>query len=147
MLYYEDIELDKVFYLGNLTVSEAEVISFAKEWDPQPFHIDKEAAKNSVYGGLTASSLHIYALMGKLSTLNGPKISYVGGLSSQYAIPNPLRADSVISGKYWVEGKRVSKSRPTFGLIMQKCVLSDEDGNIVLDGSATAMVNRRPSER
>ena len=145
MLYYEDIPLNEVFDFGTIKVTKEEVIAFAKEWDPQPFHIDEEAAKHSIYGGLTASSIHIFALMGKLSTLNGPGISYVGSLSVTHTIPNPLRADSVLSGKYWVVEKRVSNSRPTVGLIKQRFVLSDEDGKVVLDVEGMAMVNRRPT--
>ena len=54
-LSYEDFEPGQVFELGSRTVSADEIVAFAREWDPQPFHVDPEAAADSVFGGLIAS--------------------------------------------------------------------------------------------
>ena len=57
-LHFEDFEPGQVYELGTRAVTESEIVAFAREWDPQPFHIDPEAAKESVFGGLIASGWH-----------------------------------------------------------------------------------------
>ena len=61
-LYFEDFEPGEVYELGTRTVTESEIVAFARQWDPQPFHIDPEAAKESVFGGLIASGWHTGAM-------------------------------------------------------------------------------------
>ena len=59
MQYFEDIELEQPIKGGSYELTESEIIEFAKKWDPLPFHIDKEAAEQTVYGGLIASGVHL----------------------------------------------------------------------------------------
>ncbi|MGH3131129.1 MAG: MaoC/PaaZ C-terminal domain-containing protein, partial [Gaiellaceae bacterium] len=65
-LYFEDFEPGRTFELGSRTVTEEEIVSFAREWDPQPFHVDAEAAAGSAFGGLIASGWHTGALWMRL---------------------------------------------------------------------------------
>ncbi len=58
--YFEDVELDRELEIGRHTPSRDEIVAFARQWDPQPFHVDEEAARSSVMGGLCASSCHTY---------------------------------------------------------------------------------------
>ena len=62
MEYFEDIELGVEHEVGRHTPSRDEIIRFARQWDPQPFHVDEEAARASVFGGLSASSCHTYSI-------------------------------------------------------------------------------------
>lgn len=64
--YYEDLELDEVYDAGGYTVTKEEAITFAEQFDPQPFHIDEEAARESMFGGLIASGLHTLCLSVRL---------------------------------------------------------------------------------
>ena len=66
MLYFEDFAAGEVFELGSTTVSEAEIVAFAKEYDPQPFHVDRDAAERSMFGGIIASGWHTCALTMRL---------------------------------------------------------------------------------
>ena len=59
---FEDIPVGWHQDVGHWTLLAEDIIEFARQWDPQPFHIDEEAAKKSIYGGLTASSLHLFAI-------------------------------------------------------------------------------------
>ena len=74
-LYFEDFEPDQIYELGSRTVSEEDIVSFAQQWDPQPFHVDATAAAESVFGGLIASGWHTGAMWMRLyvdSVLGGP---------------------------------------------------------------------------
>jgi len=66
MLYFEDLEVGQKFELGKYQVTKEEIIRFAKEFDPQPFHIDEEAAKSSLYDSLIASGWHTNSIYMKL---------------------------------------------------------------------------------
>ena len=66
MLFLDQIPVGYTSTIGTWQLSEDEIISFAREWDPQPFHIDKAAAAESVFGELVASSLHIFAICTRL---------------------------------------------------------------------------------
>ena len=76
--YFEDFEAGQVAELGSHTVTEQEIVDFARQWDPQPFHVDPEAAAESVFGGLIASGWHTGALWMRLYVG-----SLLGGTSSR----------------------------------------------------------------
>ena len=68
-MHFEDFEIGQTFELGSRTLSKEEMLAFANDFDAQPFHVDEEAAKNSMYGGLIASGWHTGSvLMGLLET-------------------------------------------------------------------------------
>ena len=63
MLYFDDISLEYSSLVGTYEITREEIVEVATRWDPQPFHVDEQAADRSVFGGLTASSLHLFAIM------------------------------------------------------------------------------------
>ena len=77
-LYFEDFEPGQVYELGSRTVTENEIVAFARQCDPQPFHVDPEAAKESVFGGLIASGWHTGAMWMRLYV-----DSMLGGAAAQ----------------------------------------------------------------
>src|SRR5216683_2019225 len=66
MRYFENFQVGDTFVLGSLKVTEEDIIAFAKQFDPQPFHIDPERARDSIFGGLVASGCHILSLFMRL---------------------------------------------------------------------------------
>ena len=62
MLYFDEVPVGYRSEVGSYKLTQEEIVSFAKVWDPQTFHIDEEAAKNSMFGGIVASSLHLFAI-------------------------------------------------------------------------------------
>src|SRR5258708_421531 len=66
MRYFEDFQVGDIFDLGSTTVTEEEIISFARQFDPQPFHTDPVLAKDSIFGGLVASGWHTTAMFMRL---------------------------------------------------------------------------------
>lgn len=143
VVYFEDIELDIQRQLGSYQVSKDEVVEFAKEWDPQPFHIDEQAAKDSIYGGLTGSSIHMMAVLSKVISRNPVHYAVLANLSTQFTMPNPMRVDDTLYFSSQAYEKRLSKSRPGIGIVSFKTVVINQNNEIVLDTTTTTMVSCR----
>jgi acyl dehydratase len=83
-LYFEDIEPGATYEVGAYTVTDEEIITFAEQFDPQPFHVDSEAASESMFGELVASGLHTLCLSVRLFVTEfvqgGPELANMGGL-------------------------------------------------------------------
>src|ERR1700694_2277715 len=70
MRYFEDFKVGEVIEVGNVTLTEEEIIKFASQFDPQPFHLSEEGAKNSIFGGIAASGWHTASLFVRLMVTN-----------------------------------------------------------------------------
>lgn len=144
-IYYEDLQLDNMEELGSYFVEKEEVIAFAKQWDPQPFHIDEEAAKQSIFGCLTGSSVHMKAVMTKVISYNMGRLAAVANLSTCFDMPSPMRVGDTLSFVSGVTEKRLSKSRPGIGIARFEAVARNQEGSVVMNHNALAMVECRPS--
>ena len=121
MLHYEDFHKGQSFDLGTYHVSREEIIGFAREFDPQPFHLDEQAAKSSVLGGLVASGWHNCAILMRM-ICNGYLNNSAGMGSSgidDVKWMKPVFADETLTGTMTVLSKRVSSKRPEMGIL--KC--------------------------
>ncbi len=143
VVYFEDIELDVERQLGSYQVSKDEVVEFAKEWDPQPFHMDEQAAKESIYGGLTGSSIHMMAVLSKVISRNPVHYAVLANLSTQFTMPNPMRVGDTLYFSSHAYEKRLSKSRPGIGIVSFKTLVIDQNNNTVLNTTTTTMVSCR----
>ena len=132
------------FDLGGFVLTREEVLDFARRFDPQPFHLDAEAARHSIFGGLVASGLHtLSAAVGHL--LNSGLISRInlGGGGMELAWPNPLPPDTEVAFTLVVEDIRHSRSRPAMGIVKLRYRLARVDnGAAVLDVLATHFMKR-----
>ena len=117
--YWEDYEVGQKFPLGSTSFTEQEIVDFARQFDPQSFHVDAEAAKHSMFGGMIASGWHVAAKMMRLfvdnyvdqrTALGSPGLDELRWLK-------PVRPGDTLTG--WVEcaAKVPSKSRPSMGVI------------------------------
>ena len=96
--FFEDIPDDYASVVGSFPLTEAAVIEFATTWDPQPFHTDPVAAADSVFGGLVASSAHLFAICSRLFTDHEDRIQVIALLGKdRLRLPNPARAGSVLT--------------------------------------------------
>ncbi|MCY3859482.1 MAG: MaoC/PaaZ C-terminal domain-containing protein [Gammaproteobacteria bacterium] len=144
MLYFDDIEVGYQSEVGTYTLTEAEVIEFASTWDPQPFHIDKEAASASIFGGLTASSLHLFAICTRLFFDHEDRIQILAMLGKEaIRIPNPARPGDVLTYSTECIQKKPSSSRPDRGVITLKDTLANQDGEPVLTQEVALLVARQ----
>jgi acyl dehydratase len=117
MQYYEDIEIGASRDFGSRTFTEAEIIAFARQFDPQPFHVDPEAARKTAFGGLIASGWHTAAVVMRL--LVDSAIDLEAGLGSpgfdDLAWLKPVRPGDTIRGRMTCIDKTPSRSRPGIG--------------------------------
>ncbi len=142
--HFEDFELGEVREVGSYRITREEIIEFAERFDPQPFHIDEEAARNSIFGGLTGSSCHTFALTSLIHSRTDDEIALVANLGSEkLRFPTPLRPDDVISLVSECVAMRASKSRPTIGIVTTQSRLTNQEGETVMEMETTFMVKRR----
>jgi acyl dehydratase len=144
-LYFEDLPIGYESIVGTYELSAGEIIELARRWDPQPFHVDEAAAKNSVFGGLVASSLHLFAICTRLFFDHADAIKTVAMLGKdKIRLPSPARAGSTLTYVTRCIDRRESKGRPEVGIVTLEDELTDEQGNTVLTQQVTLMVARKP---
>ena len=136
MRYYDEVEEGEIIrFEDSYLVTEEEIIEVGKRWDPQPFHIDKEAAKNSMFGGLVASSAHIFSIACRIG--NDPvdddkMIAAVTALGfDKLQWHAPVRPGDRLYCEFSITGLRVSKSRPGLGIVSNDCKVFNQNDETV----------------
>lgn len=141
--YYEDVEPGQEVEIGRHTPSRDEIITFAQKWDPQPFHLDDEAGRDSVMGGLSASSCHTYSISSLIFSRSERKLQAAAMLGLQMKFPAPVRPDEELTLLETCNSKRVSASRPGFGIISSRSILRNARGEDVLVMESNFLVTCR----
>jgi acyl dehydratase len=145
-LYLEDFTPGRVFELGSRALSAEEIVAFAREFDPQPFHLDDEAAKETFFGGLIASGWHSCAILMRLwcdavlveaAALGSPGVDEVRWL-------RPVRPGDLLTGRGEVLEARPSERRPERGTAVVRMSLTNQDGELVLSFLGRVLFERRP---
>jgi acyl dehydratase len=120
-LYLEDVVVGTQFVSDEVTITAEEIIAFAAQFDPQPFHLDAEAAKTSFFGGLAASGWHTAAITMRLLVTGGPEIAGgTIGAGGELAWPSPTRPGDRLHVRVTVESVTASKSNPSRGSAILK---------------------------
>lgn len=144
-LFWEDFAVGQTFQLGQKSVSADEIVRFAAEFDPQPFHVDEQAAQDSLYGGLIASGWHTCALLMRLMCdrylLDAASMGSPGLESIKWL--NPVRPGDTLSAQMTVAQSRVMKSKPGIGLIRSDYAMFNQHGEQVMAMSGWGMFKRR----
>ncbi len=144
--YFEDFFPGQEIALGSRSVSEEEIIAFAKQFDPQPFHVDHDAAAASIFGGVIASGWHTCSMMMRLvvdnlmsesSSMGSPGLDGVRWLL-------PVRAGDTISVRYLTTKVKASESRPDRGVVWSKWTATNQHGQDVCTIEGMGMFGRRP---
>jgi len=147
MRYFEDFKPGDVIELGSRTISKESILAFAREFDPQPFHTDEEAAKRSIYGGLLASGWHTGSLLMRI--LNDGLLKDTASLGSpgvdELRWLKPVRPGDVLSARMTVLESIPSRSKPDRGLIRSLMELRNQHGEIVLTVRGLSLLGRRPA--
>lgn len=144
MRYFEDLTEGDSFDLGEYTLTREEVVSFASQWDPQPFHLDASGAEGSVFDGLVASGLHTLCVGGKL-LVEGflSDVANMGGRGmSDIRWTRPVDPDETLSGRVTVAEKDDS-GHPDRGDVAFELTLYGSDGGLVLSTTFRNIVRRR----
>jgi len=145
-LYLEDFSVGQVFRSGSRRITEAEIKAFAQQFDPQPFHLDSEAAKASMFGGIAASGWHTMALTMRLLVDGGAPIAggIIGAGAEELRWPRPVRPGDELTVESEVLEIRPSRSRPTQGLMKMRSTTLNQNGEPVQIFVANLLVPRRP---
>lgn len=135
LLHYEDFPEGLVIPLGTHHLSKDEVIAFARDWDPQPFHLDEEAARHSVLGGLAASGWQSSAILIRLSVEGYANRSAAMASNSMEECRwlKPVLAGETLTGRATVLSRRVSSKRPEMGILRMKFELLNTAGELKCD--------------
>jgi acyl dehydratase len=144
--FYEDFAVGQKFHSGTATITAEGIKSFAKQFDPQPFHLDEEAAKQSLFRGLAASGWHTAAVTMRLlveSDLH-PAGGTIGAGGSDLKWPRPVRPGDVLRVEGEVLEMRPSASRPELGIVKVRLTTYNQAGEPVQISTPVLMVQRRP---
>jgi acyl dehydratase len=146
---FEDFVEGATITLATKQVTAAEIVEFASEFDAQPMHLDEEAGKASILGGLSASGWHTCAMFMRMmcdgfildSTSQGsPGIEYVKW-------KKPVLAGDTLTGTSTVLTKRLSKTKPGLGFITVRSAMTNQRGEVVLELENTGMFLTREAAR
>ena len=143
--YLEDLSVGFRFTTGTLTVTEAEIKEFAGRYDPQPFHLDDVAARQTLFGGLAASGWHTAAMTMRLLVEGGAPLAWgiIGG-GGEIAWPRPTRAGDVLHVEGEVMEITPSKSKPDRGMVLMRSRTLNQNGEEVQVTTMKLVVPRRP---
>jgi acyl dehydratase len=143
--YSEDFAVGQTYGSGRIRIDAERIKSFAAEFDPQPFHIDEETARDSIFRGLAASGWHTAALTMRLlveSELK-PAGGIVGAGFDEFRWPHPVRPGDELRLESEILEVRPSKSRPEQGLIKVRTTTFNQGGKAVQVLVANLVVPRR----
>ncbi len=146
MKYFEDSVVDKkIVYPATYKLTEEEIIRMGQKWDPQPFHIDKEAAENSFFDGLIACTTHLFGISSKLSFSGSEKWAAVSGLGiTDVKNHAPARPGDTLKLHAICIKKRDSKSKPDLGIVEYYTELVNQNSEVVFSYVSSALHRKKP---
>jgi acyl dehydratase len=145
MRYFEDINAGDVVELGTYEVTREEILEFARKYDPQPFHVDEQAARDSPFGGLVASGWHTAAIFMRLfverilsgsASMGSPGVEGIRWTA-------PVRPGDVLTGRVRVVETSPSQTRPDRGTVVTESEVLNQDGEVVMTVRARGFFRRR----
>jgi acyl dehydratase len=156
MRFFEDIEIGQRREVGSFTFTAELIKKFAAQFDPQPFHLDEEAGRQSLFGGLAASGWHVASVCMKLMVADGQRQAADAAARGEKAAVwgpspgfrelrwiKPVLAGDTVSFSSAVESVRSSSSRPEWGIVQARNTGINQRGELVFSFLATAFAPRR----
>ena len=147
MRYWEDFRVGDVTEVGPVELTRDDIVEFARRYDPQPFHVDEEAAADGPFGGLVASGWHTAALfMGMFvrsilvdaASMGSPGVDELRWTA-------PVRPGDRLSGRVTVTAAEPSAKRPDRGTIFTTNEVRNQEGTVVMTLKARSYFRRRPN--
>lgn len=147
LLHYEDFPEGEIITYGRWEVTADEIIDFAKDFDPQPFHLDEAAGRESILSGLAASGWHVCAMMNRMMV-----DAYLGrsaGMGSfgiaEMKWKRPVLAGDVLTIRRTTLEKRISRTRPEMGIITFRFEAINAQGTVTSEMTGTNLIRTRAS--
>jgi acyl dehydratase len=146
--YFEDVQVGDVMRFGRYEVTREEIIEYARQFDPQPFHLDEEAAKASMFGGLIASGWHTGAMLMRMVAEHMTSVHATSGAMGFDDLKwlRPVRPGDVLSVESEIREKIESRSRPDRGTVKIESRVSNQRGDVVMSLVSLVIYRRRPAE-
>ncbi len=145
-LYLDDLHVGQLFASGTHTVDAGQIVAFATQFDPQPFHLDEQTALGTVFAGLAASGWHTAAITMRLLVEGGlPLAGGIVGAGGELAWPKPTRPGDILRVESEVIEIKPSRSRPDRGMVTVRSDTRNQRGDIVQTLTAKLVVPRRPT--
>jgi acyl dehydratase len=143
-LYLDDLQVGQRFTSGSYIIEEAQIKTFAAEFDPQPFHLDETAAQASIFKGLAASGWHTAAIAMRLLVDGGLPFAHgIVGLGGEIAWPRPTRPGDTLRVESEIVEIRPSRSKPQQGIVTVRSTMLNQGGEAVYLLTAKLLVLRR----
>ena len=145
--YLEDLQVGEKFQTASASVSEAEILEFSRKFDPQPMHLDPQAAATGAFRGLIASGWHTGAIVMRLVVDANPlgDLPLLGLGVDGIEWPQPVRPGDTIQVETEVLSVRPSKTHPTHGVVKLKSTARNQHGEVVYIVTPNCWVPRRPT--
>ena len=145
--YWEDFKPGQVIELGSRTIDTGSILAFAREFDPQPFHTDEEAARHTIFGGLIASGWHTGSLTMRLfyDGLIKDVVSLGSPGFDELRWVKPVRPGDTLSARFTVLECVASRSKPDRGVIRALLETRNQHGEVVMTITAVNLFGRRPA--
>lgn len=146
MRYFEDFEVGEIIEIGSKKVTQAEIVTFAEAFDPQPFHTSEAKARDSIFGGLIASGWHTCGIfmrlyvdnfLTKTISLGSPGVDHIRWLK-------PVFPNDTISGRITILETKPSPNRPEVGIIKIKCEMLNQSAEVVMQLEGTGLFGKKP---
>jgi acyl dehydratase len=147
MRFFEDLNVGDTFHTAETVVTAEDITRYGREFDPQPFHVDAEAARKSFFGQLVASGWHTAGVSMRLMVTSEMRLDegVVGQGVESLRWPRPVFPGDRLKVECRVEEKHEKRGRDDYGTVKLRCVTRNQDGKIVQDMAANLLVKRRPS--
>jgi acyl dehydratase len=146
--YFEDVQVGETMRFGRYQVTREEIVEYARQFDPQPFHLDEEAARQSLYGGLIASGWHTAAMFIRMvcdEMIPGAATAGAKGFDDLRWL-KPVRPGDVLSVESEVREK-IEGRRPDVGTVKVESRISNQRGEVVMSLVSLVLYRRRPPAR
>jgi acyl dehydratase len=147
--YFDDFTPGEVIELGSRRITKDAIIAFAREFDPQVFHVDEDAARATIYGGLLASGWHTGSLIMRLfydgllkdtASLGSPGIDEMRWVK-------PVRPEDTLSVRMTVLECVPSRSKPDRGIVRSLLEMRNQHGEVVVTVRGLSLIGRNPTVR
>ena len=144
-LYYEDLAVGQKFHSGTYEMTVDGIKAFAREWDPQPFHLDEAKARDSLFQGLAASGWHTAAVTMRLMVQSDLKLAggTIGAGGEELRWPRPTRPGDVLKLEIEILEMRESRTKPELGIVKTRLTTTNQRDEVVQVSRPTLMVRRR----
>ncbi len=142
-LYLEDLQVGQEFLSAEHPLDAAQIVAYARQFDPQPFHLDEEAAQDSFFQGLAASGWHTMSITMKLIVQSMPFAKGIIGAGGEITWPRPTRPDDILRVRSTIREIRPSRSRPDRGMVQAHCLTLNQADEVLQELTTSLLAFRR----